>query len=88
MPTSDLIIGLFIRVDRILPDVPKPRKRSSISARLLPSPCSLPLKAVGPRAFYHWISNNYRNWFPGLPDRTGLFRFFATHADWADYFLA
>ncbi len=35
-----------------------------------------------------WISTNYGPWFPGLPERTRLFRLFAAHRDWADAFLA
>jgi hypothetical protein len=30
----------------------------------------------------------YYVWFPGLPERTRLFRLFATHSSWADEFLA
>jgi hypothetical protein len=32
------------------------------------------LKGVGTRAFYRWLSNNYRYLFPRLPERTRLFR--------------
>jgi hypothetical protein len=46
------------------------------------------LKGDGPRRFYRWLFNNYRPWFPHLPERTRLFRLLATHADWTNYFLA
>jgi hypothetical protein len=46
------------------------------------------LKGDGPRRFYRWINDNYRSWFPRLPERTRLFRLFATYADWTEYFLA
>ena len=35
-----------------------------------------------------WLTRDYRTLFPTLPERTRLFRLFATHRDWADYFLA
>jgi hypothetical protein len=46
------------------------------------------LKGAGPRPFYRWLSNNYRSWFPNLPERTRLFRLLTTHAEWTEYFLA
>jgi hypothetical protein len=46
------------------------------------------LKGVGPRPFYRWISNNYRQWFPKLPERSRLFRLLTTHLDWSELFLA
>jgi hypothetical protein len=46
------------------------------------------LKGVRSRAFYRWITRDYRHLFPHLPERTRLFRLFAAHRAWADYFLA
>lgn len=46
------------------------------------------LKGVGPRAFYRSRARDYRAWFPGLPERTRLFRLFVAHRAWADAFLA
>jgi hypothetical protein len=46
------------------------------------------LKGMGQRPFYRWLRDNYGVWFPGLPERTRLFRLLATHRAWADYFLA
>lgn len=46
------------------------------------------LKGVGPCAFDRWLRHNYGSWFPGLPDRTRLFRLFATHDHLTEYFLA
>jgi len=46
------------------------------------------LKGVGNRAFYRWLTRDYRPLFPQLPERTRLFRLFKTHQDWTQVFLA
>jgi hypothetical protein len=46
------------------------------------------LKSVGNRAFYRWLTRDYRALFPHLPERTRLFRLFRTHHDWTQVFLA
>jgi hypothetical protein len=88
MSTDDFIIGLFDRVDTVMADVPKHPAAHLYPSEVVTLALLFALKGVGPRAFYRWIRNNYRSWFPGLPERTRLFRLFATHADWAEYFLA
>src|SRR5262245_16657507 len=45
-------------------------------------------KGVGNRAFYRWLTRDYRPLFPRLPERTRLFRLFRTHHDWTQAFLA
>ena len=45
------------------------------------------LKGVGNRAFYRWLTRDYRALFPQLPERTRLFRLFKTHQDWTQIFL-
>jgi len=45
-------------------------------------------KGVGNRAFYRWISQNHRNLFPNLPERTRLFRLFNSHQHLIDVFMA
>ena len=35
------------------------------------------LKGGGKRAFYRWVAHDGRAFFPGLPERTRLFRLFA-----------
>ena len=88
MSTNDFIIGLFIRVDTTMAEVPKHPQAQLYPSEVVTLALLFALKGVGPRAFYRWIANNYRDWFPGLPERTRLFRLFATHAAWAEYFLA
>jgi hypothetical protein len=46
------------------------------------------LKGVGPRAFYRWLTRDYRSLFPHWPERSRLFRLFASHQDWTEFFLA
>src|SRR6201993_291285 len=46
------------------------------------------LKGVGNRAFYRWLTRDYRPLFPRLPESTRLFRLFRTHQDWTKVFLA
>jgi len=46
------------------------------------------LKGVGNRAFYRWLTRDYRPLFPRLPERTRLFRLLKTHQDWTQVFLA
>lgn len=88
MSTDDFIIGLFIRVDSMMADVPKHPQAHLYPSEIVTLALLFALKGVGPRAFYRWLHNNYRHWFPALPERTRLFRLFATHADWAEAFLA
>jgi hypothetical protein len=88
MSTDDFIISLFIRVDTVMADVPKHPQAQLYPSEIVTLALLFARKGVGPREFYRWLRDNYRSWFPGLPHRTRLFRLFATHAAWAEYFLA
>ena len=88
MSTDDFITGLFIQVDTVMGDVPKHPDAHLYPSEIVTLALLFACKGVGPRAFYRWLRDNYRPWFPGLPARTRLFRLFAAHADWADVFLA
>ena len=88
MTTWDLLIALFYHVDEQMHDLPKHPE-----ARLWPSEVVTlgllhALKGVGNRAFYRWLTRDYRALFPQLPERTRLFRLFRTHQDWTQVFLA
>ena len=88
MITEEFITALFYEVDEQLGAIhPHP------AAHLWPSEVVTlgllhALKGVGNRAFYRWLTRDYRALFPGLPERTRLFRLFATHQDWTQGFLA
>ena len=88
MSTDEFIMNLFCEVDEMMADQPKHPQAKLYPSEVVTLALLFALKGVGPRAFYRWVRNNYRAWFPGLPHRTRLFRLFATHHAWADYFLA
>jgi len=88
MSTDDFIIALFIRVDEQVGHVPKHVQANLHPSEIVTLGLLFALKGVGPCAFYRWLSHNYARWFPGLPERTRLFRLFETHVHWTEYFLA
>src|SRR5438067_2365381 len=88
MTTIDFMTALFYEVDEQLPAIPKHPE-----ARLWPSEVVTlgllhALKGGSNRAFYRWLTRDYRALFPRLPERTRLFRLFTTHQDWTQAFLA
>src|SRR2546428_2871452 len=81
------ITALFCQVDDHLSDIPK-----HPGAHLWPSEVvTLGLlharKGVGNRAFYRWLTRDYRPLFSRLPECTRLFRFLHSHRDWTRTFL-
>ncbi len=87
MSTEDFIIDLFCRVDTALDTVPKHPQANLYPSEVVTLGLLFALKGVGPRAFYRWLTRDFRMLFPKLPERTRLFRLFAVHRDWANYFL-
>src|SRR5437870_11800389 len=84
--TIDFITALFCQVDDHLSGLPK-----HPDARLWPSEVVTlgllhALKGGGNRAFYRWLTRDYRTLFPRLPERTRLFRLFVTHQAWTQVF--
>src|SRR6267143_403572 len=80
--------ALFCQVDDHLAGLPKHPEahlwpREVVTLGLLHA-----LKGVGNRPFSRWLTRDYRALFPRLPERTRLFRLFATHQDWTRVFLA
>ncbi len=88
MSTDEFIIDLFCRVDEVMGGIPKHAQAKLYPSEIVTLALLFALKGSGPRAFYCWLSNNYRSLFPQVPARTRLFRLFSTHRGWADYFLA
>ncbi len=88
MSTDDFIIALYYRVDQVLRVVPKHPQATLYPSEIVTLGLLFALKGVGPCAFDRWLRHNYGDWFPGLPERTRLFRLFDTHYDWTEYFLA
>ena len=88
MTTEDFISELFYRVDASMKDVPKHPQGSLWPSEIVTLGLLFALKGVGNRAFYRWVSRDWRGLFPAVPERTRLFRLFATHQPWTDAFLA
>ena len=91
LPTEDLIIELFCKVDDRLNELDLNRKHSQ--ADLYPSEVVtlallFALKGVGNRAFYRWLLRDYTALFPKLPHRTRLFRLFNSHRHLCQAFMA
>jgi len=88
MSTDDFIMALFCRVDEHFGHSPQHAQGKLHPSEVVTLALLFALKGVGPCAVYRWLSHNYRPWFPALPERTRLFRLFATHHHGADHFLA
>jgi hypothetical protein len=86
--TEDFIIELFCRIDAVMAQEPKHPQARLWPSEIVTLAILFALKGPGERCFYRWASRDLRELFPALPERTRLFRLFATHADWADRFLA
>jgi hypothetical protein len=88
MTTQDFMIALFYAVDQEMLEVPKhPDAKLSPSALgTLALLCAI--KGGGRRAFYRWLTRDYRPLFPQGPERTRLARLFKTHTAWTARFLA
>lgn len=88
MTTEDVISELFYRVDEAMTAIPKHPLSNLRPSEIVTVGLLFALKGVGTRAFYRWLSRDWRNLFPALPERTRLFRLLATHRSWTDEFLA
>jgi len=88
MTTVDFIIALFCQVDAHLHNIPKHPEACLWPSEVVTLGLLHALKGVGNRAFYRWLTRDYRGLFPRLPERTRLLRLFQTHHDWTQAFLA
>jgi hypothetical protein len=88
MPTTDFITELFCRIDDTMREVPRHPQSKLYPSEIVTLGVLFALKGVGLRAFYRWVRRDLGPLFPHLPERTRLFRLFATHQDWTDRFLA
>src|SRR5215208_5023978 len=85
--TEDFIIELFCRVDDSMKDVRKHSQAKMQPSEVVTLGLLFALKGVGTRAFYRWLSRDYRALFPKLLERTRLFRAFNRHRVYAARFL-
>ena len=88
MSTVDFITTLFYEVDEQLRAIPKHPEAHLWPSEVVTLGLLHALKGGSNRAFYRWLTRDYRALFPRLPERTRLFRLFRTHQDWAQVFLA
>ncbi len=88
MTTEDFITELFCRIDDAMKDIPKHPQANLHPSEVVTLAVLFALKGVGDRAFYRWITRDYRPLFPKLPERTRLFRLFKAHQNWTEIFLA
>ena len=88
MITLDFITALFYEVDEQLRAIPKHPEAHLWPSEVVTLGLLHALKGGGNRPFYRWLTRDYRPLFPGLPERTRLFRLFVTHQDWTRLFLA
>jgi len=88
MMTVEFITALFYEVDEQLRTIPKHPEAHLWPSEVVTLGLLHALKGGGNRAFYRWLTRDYRALFPRLPERTRLFRLFRTHQDWTKVFLA
>ncbi len=81
MSTVDFITALFYRVDEAMSDIPKHPQAHLYPSEVVTLSLLFVLKGGGERACYRWLTRDYCPLFPRLPERTRLFRLFATHQD-------
>lgn len=87
MTTEDFINGLFCRVHGVMKDQPKHHQANLYPSEIVTLGLLFALKGVGNRDFYRWLVRDHKYLFTKLPERTRLFRLFATHQDWTNRFL-
>jgi hypothetical protein len=88
MTTEDFISELFYRVDEAMKEFPKHALANLWPSEIVTLGILFALKGSGNRAFYRWLSRDWRKLFPALPERTRLFRLLATPRAWTEEFLA
>ena len=88
MMTVEFITALFYEVDEQLRAIPKHPGAHLWPSEVVTLGLLHALKGGGNRAFYRWLTRDYRPLFPQLPERTRLFRLLTTHQDWTRAFLA
>src|SRR5215212_2278801 len=88
MPTNEIIIRLFCMVDDHLDHVNKRSDAHLYPSEIVTLGSLFSLKGGRFRAFYRWLSANYRIWFHRLPERSRLQRLLRDHAEDVLPFLA
>jgi len=87
MTTVDFITELFCRIDDAMKATHKHSQSKLCPSEIVTLGVLFALKGSGNRAFYRWLVRDYLGLFPKMPERTRLFRLFATHQSWTNCFL-
>jgi hypothetical protein len=85
---EDFIIESFCRVDERVRDVRRRPQATLCPGERVTLALVFAFKGGSGHAFYRRLKRDWLYLFPGRPDRTRLFRLFATHADWTERFMA
>jgi hypothetical protein len=85
---SDFIIELFCRVDDEMKEVKKHSQAQMYPSEIITLGIIFALKGKGSRAFYSWISRNFRDLFPKLLERTRFFRALKQQRKYLKRFMA
>jgi hypothetical protein len=88
MTTVDFITELFCRVDEPLKHIRKHSQAKLYPSEVVTLAFLYALKGSGQRAYWRWLTRDYRALFPQLPTRIRLFRLFNQHRYLVDAFLA
>lgn len=88
MTTPDFIITLFCRIDDTLKINEKHNQAKLYPSEVVTLALLYALTGKGQRAFWRWLTRDYRDLFPKLPHRSRLFRLFNSHRHYVTYFLA
>src|SRR3977135_2120671 len=88
MMPVEFIAALFYEVDEQLRAIPKHPEAHLWPSEVVTLGLLHALKGGGNRAFYRWLTRDYRPLFPQLPERTRRLRLLPTHQDWTRSFLA
>lgn len=87
MSTEEIIIRLFCIVADKLADVKPHRNANLHPSEIVTIGLLYALKGNGYRAFYRWLSNNWRHFFPAMPDQTRLLRLMRDYNHLTDRWL-
>jgi hypothetical protein len=88
MTPQDFILALFCAMDQEMLEIPKHPDAKWYPSELVTLALLCALTGGGMRAFYRWLTRDYRPLFPQVPERTRLARLCRTHTVWTARLLA
>lgn len=88
MKMEDLIVTLFVKVDDAMKTVKHHAQQELAPSEVVTLALLYVIKGTGKRPFYRWAEENWRHFFPRLPERTRFFRRLWNQRHWTALFLA